>query len=86
MKQIRPIISLAAGGANGWHLWTVEDVCRFLGFSKRWLHERTRLGEVPCYRFGTALRFDPQEITSWTAKFHHSPKDNGFPAGAGGGR
>jgi excisionase family DNA binding protein len=52
-------------------LWTVADVCRFLGVSKRWVHERTRLREIPCYRFGSLLRFDPQEITAWAAKFHH---------------
>jgi len=54
-------------------LWTVEDLCRFLGVSKRWVHERTRRGEVPCYRFGSVLRFDAEEITAWAAKFHHSP-------------
>lgn len=86
MKQIRPVTPLAVAGASGRRLWTVEDVCRFLGFSKRWLHERTRLGEVPCYRFGAALRFDPQEITAWTVKFHCSTQGNGFPAVAGGGR
>lgn len=59
-------------------LWSVDDVCRFLGFSKRWLHERTRLGEIPCYRFGSALRFHPVEVTCWAARFHHAPAaDNG---------
>jgi len=54
-------------------LWIVEDVCRFLGVSKRWVHERTRLGEIPCYRFGAMLRFNPQEIAAWADKFHYSP-------------
>jgi len=54
-------------------LWTVEDLCRFLKVSTRWVHERTRRREIPCYRFGTALRFHPEEIRVWAAKFHHSP-------------
>ncbi len=56
-------------------LWTVENLCQFLSVSKRWVHERTRRGEIPCYRFGTALRFDPQEIGNWVAKFHHPPEE-----------
>ena len=54
------------------HLWTVKDVAAFTGLSVRWVHERTRRGEIPCYRLGTALRFDPQEIKAWVGKFHHS--------------
>jgi excisionase family DNA binding protein len=53
-------------------LWTVKDVAAFVGLSVRWVHERTRRGEIPCYRLGTALRFDPQEIRAWVGKFHHS--------------
>lgn len=53
-------------------LWTVKDVADFTGLSVRWVHERTRRGEIPCYRLGTALRFDPEEIRAWIGKFHHS--------------
>jgi excisionase family DNA binding protein len=63
----------ARGLSDAPRLWTVEDLCRFLNVSKRWVHERTRRGEIPCYRLGTALRFDPKEIESWVAKFHRSP-------------
>ncbi len=70
---IAPATPAAVTRAHAQPLWGVEDVCRFLGFSKRWLHERTRLGEIPCYRFGAALRFDPQEVTCWAANFHHPP-------------
>ena len=34
---------------------TAEDLCRFLGVSRRRLHERTRHSEIPCYRFGSML-------------------------------
>ncbi len=56
-------------------LWTVGDLCRFLGVSKRWVHERTRRSEIPCYRLGALLRFDPEEVRAWAAKFHHSAED-----------
>ena len=51
-------------------LWTVKDVAAFVGLSVRWVHERTRRGEIPCFRLGTAIRFDPQEIRAWLDKFH----------------
>ena len=51
-------------------LWTVGQVAEFLGVSKRWVHERTRRNEIPCYRLGMALRFDPKEIRAWVSKFH----------------
>lgn len=56
-------------------LWTVGDLCRFLGVSKRWVHERTRRDEIPCYRLGALLRFNPEEVQTWAAKFHHSAED-----------
>ena len=51
-------------------LWTVGEVAEFLGVSKRWIHERTRLNEIPCFRLGTALRIDPNEMRAWVSKFH----------------
>ena len=46
-------------------LWTVKELARYLGMSERWIHERTRRDEIPCYRLGTALRFDPKEVYAW---------------------
>jgi excisionase family DNA binding protein len=46
-------------------LLTVKDVARLLKMSERWVHERTRRREIPCYRFGTALRFDRSDILAW---------------------
>jgi excisionase family DNA binding protein len=48
---------------------TVRDVARLLRMSKRWVHERTRRREIPCYRFGTALRFSRTEILDWIARW-----------------
>jgi excisionase family DNA binding protein len=51
-------------------LLTVTDLCRLLGMSRRWVHERTRRREIPCYRFGTALRFDLEDVRRWMADFY----------------
>lgn len=76
LRTQRPTMPSAGEPRESPRLWIVEDVCRFLGVSKRWVHERTRLGEIPCYRFGAMLRFNPQEIASWADKFHHLPGGN----------
>lgn len=70
MKQLTP--PSADGRAH--RLLTVKEISEFLGMSERWLHERTRRNEIPCYRLGTALRFDLEEIRVWAAKFHHLPE------------
>ncbi len=55
-------------------LLTVKEVAHILGMSERWVHERTLRREIPCYRFGTALRFDLNETRSWMAKWHQAPE------------
>ena len=35
-------------------LLTVRDLARALGMSPRWIHERTRLRQIPHYRLGRA--------------------------------
>jgi excisionase family DNA binding protein len=56
-------------------LLTVRDVARLLKMSERWVHERTRRREIPCYRFGTALRFDRSEILSWMDQWREGRGD-----------
>jgi len=65
-----------AGEPTSHTLLTVRDVARLLGMSERWVHERTRRREIPCYRFGTALRFHPEEIRAWMTKCHGRPPES----------
>ncbi len=58
-------------------LLTVKEVAHLLGMSERWIHERTRRGEIPCYRFGAALRFDAEEIRLWVAQYHSTANGSG---------
>jgi len=46
-------------------LISLKDLADVTGMSMRWLHERTRRNEIPCYRLGRALRFDPVEVRRW---------------------
>ncbi len=59
--------------ADDSRLLTVKEIAHMLGMSERWIHERTRLREIPCYRFGTALRFDIGETRNWMARWHQTP-------------
>jgi excisionase family DNA binding protein len=57
-------------GNVGRCLLTVKELAQLLNMSERWVHERTRKREIPCYRFGSALRFDANEVWSWLAQWH----------------
>ncbi len=54
----------------GRSLLTVKELAQLLNMSERWVHERTRKREIPCYRFGSALRFDVNEVWGWLARWH----------------
>jgi len=56
------------------NLLTVRDVARLLKMSERWVHERTRRREIPCYRFGTALRFARSDILAWMDQRREGPR------------
>jgi excisionase family DNA binding protein len=46
-------------------LWTVADVLAFTRMRRTWLYERIARNELPHYRLGGAVRFNPQEIRAW---------------------
>lgn len=54
-------------------LLSVRDVAQLLGMSTRWVHERTRRREIPCYRFGSVLRFHPIEVREWIVQWRETP-------------
>ncbi len=54
-------------------LLTVRDLAKLLGMSTRWVHERTRRREIPCYRFGSVLRFHPTEVQEWLIQRRETP-------------
>ena len=56
----------------GRSLLTVKELAHLLNMSERWVHERTRKREIPCYRFGSVLRFDASEVWSWLDKWREA--------------
>ena len=61
-------------GERGTPLVTIRAVAQMLGMSLRWVHERVRRGEIPYYKFGRALRFDPEEIRRWRTQYRNTPE------------
>jgi hypothetical protein len=45
--------------------------------SARWVHERVRRHEIPYYKFGTALRFDPDEVRRWRVDYRPAVDSRG---------
>jgi excisionase family DNA binding protein len=67
-----PQVLAETRGKAGRSLLTVKELAQLLNMSERWVHERTRKREIPCYRFGNALRFDASEVWGWLAKWHEA--------------
>jgi hypothetical protein len=52
-------------------LWTVDDLCAFLGRKRRWAEyavktPETEVGSIPHIRIGRSPRFDPETIREWS--------------------
>ena len=61
--MMQETVTQTRNGNDG--LLTAREVARMLHMSERWVHERTRRREIPCYRLGNVLRFDRTEIRTW---------------------
>lgn len=70
MREEAPRLRLVhAERARAEHeIWTVADVCSFLGMSKTWVYEAARKGLIPARRLGARLRFDAGEVRAWWAR------------------
>ncbi len=47
------------------NLLKVRDVQEILGLSRSQVYELVARGEIPHYRIGKAIRFDPQDLKDW---------------------
>ena len=47
------------------NLLNVSQAAQVLGCSKHFLYRKAETGQVPVYRLGKALRFDPDELRAW---------------------
>jgi len=80
MKTVRDLPSVGNGMAVApfpEKLLTVKELAALTRMSIRWIHEQTRLGDIPCYRLGRALRFDPNEVRRWLMENRAAGPDGG---------
>jgi len=52
-------------GRNEDRLWTAEEVAAYLGLHPQTVYTKSRLGEIPSFKIGRALRFKPTEVREW---------------------
>ena len=54
-----------AGGHDLPHLIDVATLAEHLGLTERTIRRKVADGEIPHYKLGTSIRFDPVEIDAW---------------------
>jgi excisionase family DNA binding protein len=47
------------------HPLKAPDLAFLLGLSLQRVYKMARKHEIPSYRFGTSVRFDPQAVADW---------------------
>jgi excisionase family DNA binding protein len=47
---------------------TVSEVAEILSVSERQIYKLAAENEIPCFRVGAAIRFDPAAIREWIGK------------------
>lgn len=47
------------------NLLNIDEMAKKLCVKKSWLYDRTRTGQIPCYKLGKYVRFDEAEILEW---------------------
>jgi excisionase family DNA binding protein len=44
---------------------TVEQLAVLLSMSKRTIYEHAASKRIPCFKIGSSVRFDPDELANW---------------------
>jgi excisionase family DNA binding protein len=55
-------------------LINVVEAAEFLGISRYTLYEWTSARKVPFHKVGSLVKFDPQELLSWTKERAYKPQ------------
>lgn len=50
------------------HAMNAEEVAALLGMNQNTIRKQARSGDIPSFRVGTAIRFDPKELADWFTK------------------
>jgi len=74
-----------ASGRDGLaHLIDVATLAEHLGLTERTIRRKVAQGEIPHYKLGHAIRFDPAEVQAWLETSRvapHTPSTNGAESG-----
>lgn len=44
---------------------TAEEVATLFGLNTNTIYTQARRGDIPCFRVGTSVRFDPKKLAEW---------------------
>ena len=47
------------------HALTASELARILKVHKLTIYRQAHSGTLPCFRIGTAVRFDPRAVAAW---------------------
>ena len=54
-------------------LWTVQEVAKNYRLKDSWVYQH--MGELPHYKLGNLVRFDPDELDDFLRKHRSRPKE-----------
>lgn len=61
--------------AMGW--LTIDEAAALIRVPKSWLYERTRTNTIPHLKLGKYLRFDRDELVTWSRQFRRDGRGRG---------
>jgi excisionase family DNA binding protein len=61
--------------AMGW--LTIDEAAALIRVPKSWLYERTRTNTIPHLKLGKYLRFDQDELVTWSRQFRRDGRGRG---------
>jgi excisionase family DNA binding protein len=68
------LLTLSGGGCcMNQDLVSIKEMARKINVPVSWLYSRTRTGEIPHFKVGKYVRFDPEKVMRWIE--NQNPKD-----------
>ena len=58
-------MNIAAELRNRKQALTVSEVAEILHFDEETLRRHVRRGDIPCFKIGGTIRFDPNQLADW---------------------
>jgi len=52
----------------GQNLIDIQEMAQKINVPVSWLYSRTRTGEIPHFKIGKYVRFDPEKVMQWIEK------------------